>query len=65
MSCLFACQASAPAEVALSCVPSLSGGTNPSLVLLTLARKLASVTLAMWRKGELYGEKKLKLKHAV
>jgi transposase len=43
----------------------VAGGTDPSLVLLTLARKLASITLAIWRKGELYSEKKLKFKHAV
>ena len=40
-------------------------GTDPSLALLTLARKLASITLAIWRNGELYDEKKLKFMHAV
>lgn len=39
-------------------------GTPESLVRLTLARKIASITLALWKKGERYSEKKLKFKHA-
>jgi len=39
-------------------------GTSESLVRLTLARKIASITLALWKRGERYNEKKLKFKHA-
>ena len=40
-------------------------GTKPSLVMLTLARKISAITLALWKKGERYDEKRLKFKHAV
>jgi len=43
----------------------VANGTRSSLVLLTLARKIASIALAVWKKGELYDSKKLKFKHAV
>jgi transposase len=42
-----------------------ANGTDSSLALLTLARKIASITLVLWKKGELYDEKKLKFMHAV
>jgi transposase len=38
-------------------------GTEPSLALLTLARKLASTTLVLWRKGERYDEFKMNKSH--
>ena len=37
---------------------------EPRLALLTLARKLAATTLTLWKKGELYDEKKVKIAHA-
>lgn len=43
----------------------LAKGTDRSIALLTLARKIASITLAIWKKGERYDEKKFKLMHAV
>ena len=39
-------------------------GTSESLARLTLARKIASITLALWRKGERYDDRKVKMKHA-
>jgi hypothetical protein len=39
-------------------------GTAESLARLTLARKIASITLALWKKGERYDQKKLKMMHA-
>jgi Flp pilus assembly protein CpaB len=39
-------------------------GTSESLVRLTLARKIASITLALWKKGERYDPKKVKMMHA-
>ena len=42
----------------------IAQGTPENLVRLTLARKIASITLALWKKGERYDEKKLKFKHA-
>jgi transposase len=39
-------------------------GKDPALVRLTLARKLSSITLALWKKGERYDAKKLTFKHA-
>ena len=41
----------------------IAQGTKPSLVLLTFARKISSITLAVWKKGERYNNKKLKFKH--
>jgi len=38
----------------------LDNGTNPNLAKLTIARQIASVTLALWRSGEEYDRKKLK-----
>jgi transposase len=40
------------------------GGRDPSAARLTLARKIASITLALWKKGERYDPKKLKTLHA-
>jgi transposase len=42
----------------------IAQGTPEYLVRLTLARKIASITLALWKKGERYDEKKMKFKHA-
>jgi transposase len=42
----------------------VSQGRPESLVRLTLARKIASITLALWKKGERYDQKKLTMKHA-
>jgi transposase len=39
-------------------------GIDPALARLTLARKISSITLAIWKKGERYDAKKLKLRHA-
>jgi transposase len=39
-------------------------GARESLALLTLARKSASITLALWKKGERYDHKRLKMEHA-
>ncbi len=39
-------------------------GTPESLARVTLARKIASITLAIWKKGERYDPRKLKAKHA-
>ena len=38
----------------------LDNGTKPNLAKLTIARQIASVTLALWRSGEDYDGKKLK-----
>lgn len=43
----------------------VANGTRPSLVLVTLARKIASIVLAVWKKGELYDSNKMKKLHAV
>jgi len=42
----------------------VANGTRPSLVLLTLARRIASITLDVWKRGELYDTDKLKFMHA-
>jgi len=42
----------------------VGNGMDASLALLTLARKIASITLALWKKGERYDQKKLKILHA-
>jgi len=42
----------------------IAKGAPESLALLTLARKIASITLALWKRGERYSEKKLKMRHA-
>ena len=42
----------------------VASGTQESLALLTLARKIASITLALWKRGERYDQKKLKMLHA-
>ncbi len=42
----------------------IENGTPESLAYLTLARKIASVTLALWKRGERYSQKKLKIPHA-
>jgi len=42
----------------------VANGTRAPLALLTLARKISSVTLALWKKGERYDNKKLKCMHA-
>ena len=43
----------------------VANGTRPSLALLTLARKIASIVLAVWKRGEVYDSKKMKIMHAV
>lgn len=40
----------------------LDNGTKPNLAKLTIARQIASVTLAVWRSGEEYDGKKMKKK---
>ncbi len=42
----------------------VADGTPESLVRLTLARKIASIVLTLWKKGEAYNPKKLKFMHA-
>lgn len=42
----------------------VASGTQPSLAYLTLARKIAAITLALWKRGETYDEKKLTTLHA-
>jgi len=42
----------------------VEAGTKSSLVLLTLARKISAITFSIWKKGERYNEKKLKITHA-
>ncbi len=42
----------------------VADGTTESLARLTLARKIASITLALWKKGERYDPKKVKSSHA-
>jgi len=39
-------------------------GMPESLARVTLARKIASITLAVWKKGERYDHKKMKMTHA-
>jgi hypothetical protein len=39
----------------------IANGSLESLARLTLARKIASITLAIWKKGERYDHRKLKL----
>jgi transposase len=41
----------------------VANGTEASMALLTLARKIASMTLALWKKGERYDKKKMKFEH--
>jgi transposase len=40
-------------------------GKDSSPVMLDFARKISAITLAVWKKGERYDEKKLKFAHAV
>ncbi len=42
----------------------VANGTRAPLALLNLARKISSITLAIWKKGERYDSKKLKFTHA-
>jgi transposase len=42
----------------------IAKGTPKNLARLTFARKIASITLALWKKGERYDNNKLKFKHA-
>lgn len=42
----------------------IADGARESMAMLTLARKIASITLALWKKGERYDQKKLKMIHA-
>ena len=42
----------------------VANGTPESLARLTLARKIAAITLAVWKKGERYDQRKLKTMHA-
>jgi transposase len=39
-------------------------GMDPSIARVTLARKIAAITLAIWKKGERYDAKKLKMRPA-
>jgi transposase len=41
----------------------IANGMEPSTALLTLARKLATTTLVLWKKGERYDTKKMKTSH--
>lgn len=43
----------------------VASGKEPSLAMLTLARKIASIALALWKKGERYNEKKMNISHVV
>jgi transposase len=43
----------------------VANGMRAPSALLTLARKISSTTLTLWKKGEPYDEKKLKFMHAV
>ena len=43
----------------------VGGGTRSSLALLTFARKISSIALALWKKRERYDKDKLKYTHAV
>jgi transposase len=42
----------------------IANGTRPPLALLILARKIASITLALWKRGERYDHKRVKMMHA-
>jgi transposase len=42
----------------------VASGTDPHLVLLTMARKIAAITLAVWRKGERYDKQRLTMQVA-
>jgi len=42
----------------------VANGTPESLARVTLARKIAAITLAVWKKGERYDHRKLKTVHA-
>ncbi len=39
-------------------------GTDPSIALVNIARKIAAITLAIWKKGERYDQAKVKLMQA-
>ncbi len=43
---------------------SLAKGIKPTMVRLTLARKIAAITLTLWKKGENFDLEKLKLQAA-
>jgi len=42
----------------------VANGILAPMVLLTLARKISSMSLALWKKGERYDKKKMKFEHA-
>ena len=42
----------------------VADGRREPLALLTMARKIASITLTLWKRGERYDPKKLKIMHA-
>jgi transposase len=42
----------------------VASGTRPALAYVALARKIAAITLALWKRGERYDEKKLNILHA-
>jgi hypothetical protein len=44
--------------------PQLNKGMKPALARLTLARKMAAITLTVWKKGERFDPKKLNLQVA-
>lgn len=39
----------------------LEDGTKPNLAKLTIARQIASITLALWRSGQAYDPKRLEV----
>jgi hypothetical protein len=43
---------------------SLAKGIKPTMARLTLARKIAAITLTLWKKGESFDAEKLKSKAA-
>jgi len=43
---------------------SIAKGIKPTMARLTLARKIAAIALTLWKKGENFDAKKLKLQAA-
>jgi len=42
----------------------IQNGMDPSIALVNIARKIAAITLAIWKKGERYDKAKVKLMQA-
>jgi hypothetical protein len=42
----------------------VANGQDPALALVTLARKISSIALALWKKGERYDPEKVNVLHA-